>query len=293
MTPSQRHRIEATTNQRIVKITYLEGGSAGEVWQVDLANGSKVIAKTAIADNNAYAGDNNNSNLNIEAYMLRFLTKYTCLPLPKIISDDKDLLIMEMIINDGSSSIYIDTQAANHLVKLHNITNDKFGFDRNTLIGPLLQPNIFSNDWISFFANYRLRYFGDLCFKHNKLPQASYEKLLKLCDRLDNYLIEPNAPSLIHGDLWAGNILTNNGKIAAFIDPAIYYANREIELAYIILFNSFGQSFFDRYQEQYKLDNDFFDVRAEIYNLYPLLVHVALYGGDYVKSVHRTLCRFI
>ncbi len=284
MTPSQRYRIKEATNQSIDKITYLEGGSAGEVWQVDLFDGGKIIAKTTI---------NNDNNLDIEAYMLRFLKNHTNLPLPKIFNEDSDLLIMEMIVNDASSSIDIDMKAAAYLIELHNISNDKFGFYNDTLIGSLSQPNIFNDSWISFFAEYRLRYFADLCFGDNKLSQKTYEKLLKLCDRLDDYLIEPDAPSLIHGDLWTGNILTNNGKISAFIDPAIYYAHREIELAYIILFKSFGQRFFDHYQEEYRLDNDFFDVRAEIYNLYPLLVHVELYGGNYVKPIEKTLGRFI
>ena len=92
--------------------------------------------------------------------------------------------------------------------------------------------------------------------------------------------------------MWGGNVLVKGGRIAGFVDPAIYYADPEIELAFSTLFSTFGDAFFARYAELRPLRPGFFEERCDIYNLYPLLVHVRLFGGGYVGSVSGTLSRF-
>jgi len=103
---------------------------------------------------------------------------------------------------------------------------------------------------------------------------------------------EPARPSLIHGDIWAGNVLSVNDHISGFIYPAIYYADPEIGLAFTTLFSTFGDAFFSRYHELRPIRPGFFEERCDIYNLYPLLVHVRLFGGSYVASVDRMLSKF-
>ena len=88
-------------------------------------------------------------------------------------------------------------------------------------------------------------------------------------------------------------MLTRNSRIAAFVDPAIYFADPEIELAFSTLFGTFGTAFFGRYQEIRPLAPGFFEVRRDLYNLYPLLVHTRLFGGGYADSVARTIERFV
>jgi len=97
-------------------------------------------------------------------------------------------------------------------------------------------------------------------------------------------------PSLLHGDLWSGNILFNmNG--ATLLDPALYFGDKEMELAYILMLDTFGETFFERYEEVHTLSEDFYDVKVPLYQIYPLLVHVALYGGSYVSQLERLLKR--
>ncbi len=103
---------------------------------------------------------------------------------------------------------------------------------------------------------------------------------------------EPEQPSLIHGDAWSANVLAKGDKITAFLDPAIYHADPEIELSFISLFDSFGAAFFEHYEEIRGVRPGFFEERRDLYNLYPLLVHVYFFGGGYLSSVQSTLRRF-
>jgi fructosamine-3-kinase len=105
-------------------------------------------------------------------------------------------------------------------------------------------------------------------------------------------LVEPERPSLIHGDVWTTNVLAEGEQITAFLDPAIYFAHAEIELAFTTLFGTFGPAFYERYHQIRPIGPGFFETRRDLYNLYPLLVHVRLFGGSYVNSVHQILARF-
>ena len=125
-----------------------------------------------------------------------------------------------------------------------------------------------------------------------RLPEELFKRLEAFAGKIENWIAEPKHPSLIHGDLWGGNVLSGQGRIAGFVDPAIYYADPEIELAFSTMFTTFGQPFFKRYGEIRPIAPGFFEERRDIYNLYPLLVHVRLFGSGYVSGVEHTLARF-
>jgi fructosamine-3-kinase len=113
-----------------------------------------------------------------------------------------------------------------------------------------------------------------------------------LCGKLHLWIAPDQAPALIHGDLWGGNILARQARIVGLIDPALYFADPEIELAFMTLFGSVGKNFFARYAERGSLRAGFFEERRDLYNLYPLLVHVRLFGGAYVQQVENVLTRY-
>jgi fructosamine-3-kinase len=283
MLNGHRKIIEAHCAQKLTRADFLPGGCVGEVWRLTFEDGTRLVAKTAF----------DNASLDIEAYMLGYVKDNSQLPLPKVHLALPDLLVLEYIENDGALPKSAEIDAAQHLASLHKITIEKYGLNRDTLIGSLDQPNPETTSWVNFFRDHRLMYLGKAAQDAGQLPEGCFKRLEDLCAKLDTWIIEPAQPSLIHGDIWGGNVLFNKGKVAAFIDPAVHYADREIELAYLTLFNTFGSDFFAHYQDLYPIIDGFFDCRKTIYLLYPLLVHARLFGGNYGHDVDKILRRFV
>ena len=232
------------------------------------------------------------SGLKLEAQMLNYLQEHSDLPLPQVIHADESLLLMSYLPSGSALNPPVQIHAADLLAALHGITATKFGFEWDTVIGGLHQPNPQSENWLTFFRDHRLLYMGQLAVDKGRLPSGLFSRLREFCDQLDKWLNVTSAPALIHGDMWGGNVLAQKGQITGFVDPAIYYADAEIELAFSTLFSTFGDDFFSRYQEHRPLAPGFFEERRDIYNLYPLLVHACLFGGSYINSVDAILKRF-
>jgi len=261
----------------------LSGGSVAEVFQISMPDGDQFVGKL---------GQSSGALLS-EGWMLEYLRNNSSLPVPKVFYSSDQLLIMEYLHNEGGISDSAQKHAADLLAALHDITSSNYGLNKDTVIGGLHQPNNTSKQWITFFRDQRLIYMGRQSLEVGKLPSNLMKKLELFCERLDEFIEEPSYPGLIHGDMWGGNILCDRTGVIGFIDPAIYFADPEIELAFSTLFGTFGKTFFDRYAEHRKIKPDFFEIRKDIYNLYPLLVHVRLFGGSYVNSVNKILSKFI
>lgn len=276
-------RIEAVLNTRPQAVSRLPGGCIGEVYRVDLPDGSTLVAKTA---------DGQGARLDIEGYMLRVLAERSRLPVPGVRHSSPTLLLMDFLPGSSVFNDAAQAHAADLLAELHSIRGAAFGLERDTLIGGLPQPNPPTAAWLDFFRDHRLWYMGKEAVRAGQLPAAFLPRLERFGDQLDRWLTEPEHPALIHGDLWTTNILAVGGRITGLLDPAIYYAHPEIELAFSTLFHTFDAAFFRRYQERRPLAPGFFEERCDIYNLYPLLVHVRLFGGGYVSAVDQILRRF-
>lgn len=274
--------IEKITGQKVVRRGPLSGGCVADVALVELANGTRVVAKFG-HDGGSFA---------LEAWMLDYLRRKSGLPVPAVIHAGDELLLLEYLESGDPRDARAQRHAADLLAGLHVCTAPNYGLERDTVIGGLHQPNHKSDSWIPFFRDQRLMYMARAAHDEGALPLKLLTRIENLADRLDAFLAEPARPSLIHGDMWGGNVLCRSGRIAGFVDPAIYYADPEIELAFATLFSTFGEAFFSRYRELRDIGPEFFEVRCPLYNLYPLLVHVRLFGGGYVAQVERTLARF-
>ena len=275
-------RVEEALGDRPVGNRPLIGGSIADVQLLTMASGDKLVAKVV----------KSNATLTVEAYMLRFLQQHSQLPVPEIVYGSDDLLLLNFVEGESVFSEKAQLDAAEQLARLHNIQAPRFGFEQDTVIGSFPQPNPWNGSWLEFFAEQRLLYMAKLCLEVERLPASYMGRIESFCQNLENWLLEPTSSSLIHGDIWTTNLLADRDRIVAFLDPAIYFGNPEIELAYIALFGTFTELFFRRYQAIRPLAPGFFETRLDIYNLYPLLVHVRHFGGSYLNSVDRTLTRF-
>lgn len=276
-------QLEELLKSRVVDIYPLSGGCIGEVYKVELADGRRVVGKVA---------DGSGATLAVEGYMLRYLREHSQLPVPEVYHSADTLLLMEYIEGESELDAGEQEHAAELLAELHSIRGQAFGLERDTLIGGLHQPNPSYKRWIPFFREQRLLYMAHEAARVGRLPAPVLARLERFAGQLDRWLIEPEYPSLIHGDMWTTNILATYGQVAGFLDPAIYYAHPEIELAFSTLFGTFGQPFFHRYNQLRPIAAGFFEERRDIYNLYPLLVHVRLFGGGYVGAVDQILKKF-
>jgi len=279
-------RVARLVGRPPTRLTPLAGGCIAEIYRLDFADGTRLVAKCAGAE-----GD-----LAIEADMLRYLAAHSTLPVPAVLALDgagpAALLLLEYIETAGGLEDDAQHHAAELLAALHTITRPTFGHTCDTLIGPLPQPNPESASWLAFFRDHRLLHMARAALAAGRIPPDLMARIERLAGRLGDWIGEPGRASLIHGDVWGGNVLVRDGRIAAFIDPAIYYADPEIELAFSTLFSTFGRAFFARYAEIRPLAPGFFEERRDLYNLYPLLVHARLFGGGYAGAVDRIVTRF-
>lgn len=275
--------IERAIGVRPQAMAPLSGGCVSTVVRAALPDGDMVVAKF---DPTGATG------LDVEGESLRYLKRESTLPVPRVISSSETLLILEHISGSTGAGPAASEDAADALAALHKVSARQFGFAYDTVIGGLPQPNPREDSWRVFFRDHRLLAMAHEARRFGALPAASHARIQRLAESIDELIDEPPHPSLIHGDVWSGNVLCDGDRVLAFIDPAISFSDSEMELAFIALFSTFGDRFYRRYAEHRPIRDGFFESRQHLYNLYPLLVHVRLFGGHYVQSVDSTLTRF-
>ncbi len=283
MNPSHiEDRVRQITGHTVQATQPLHGGSIAQVVRVTLDDGNTIVAKVPRRDDDP--------ELTLEAWMLNELQQTETLPVPKVLHAEARLLLLEWIEHDEAAPRRrAQEDAAQLLARLHDVKGEKVGLDRDTLIGSLPQPNTPSSSWIEFFREQRLLQMAQRAQASGNLPSFTMARIEALAAKLADLLDEPEHPSLLHGDLWAGNMLFGKDKLRAVLDPAIYFGHPEIELAFTALFGPFSQVFYDHYAEARGIEPGFFEVRKDIYNLYPLLVHLHLFGRTYLPPIAKIL----
>lgn len=289
--PDQTNTIERGLGAAIRSSTPLQGGCVATVALLDLSDGRRVVAKTDGTRAGTRAGTTD-TGLGVEGRMLSALAETGAVPVPGVLLAEPGLLVIEFVGNDGQKSGNGEAELADLIADLHaaDADTDAFGYAFDTRIGGLIQVNTPEPTWPRFYARHRLLDMGRRADARGALPAGTLDRLGSLAAGIDEVLTgSATRPSLVHGDLWAGNVLWNRGTPAALIDPAIYHADPEVELAFIDLMGGMGRSFWDRYQQRRPISPGFWDRRRLVYQIYPLLVHAVLFGSGYGRSVSGLL----
>jgi fructosamine-3-kinase len=226
---------------------------------------------------------------------LELLRGNSSITIPEVLGlgkiENKAFLLLEFI-NEGFQSPTYWTDFGVQLAQMHkSAINDNFGLDFDNFIGSLKQSNDYHENWIEFFVEKRLRSQFGLAYYNNLIDISYLRKLDKLPQALER-IFPKEKPSLLHGDLWSGNAMKDQNGNACLVDPAVYYGNREMELAFTKLFGGFDASFYHAYEEAFPLEIGFKD-RKDIYNLYPLMAHVNLFGTSYLSGIDKVLERIL
>ena len=195
-------------------------------------------------------------------------------------------------IETGVAGPECEARLGRELAALHAVTAPRFGWVRDNTIGRTPQVNAASEDWAEFFRERRLRPQLEMAAAHGfaELPAAAGERLLESVPVL--LAAHRPAASLLHGDLWGGNWLASASGEPVLIDPAVYYGDRETDLAMTRLFGGFGERFYQAYQAAAPLAPAW-EARAELYNLYHVLNHANLFGGGYARQARAMIERLL
>lgn len=200
-----------------------------------------------------------------------------------------DFLLLEDLAPARRAADY--WQSFGHqLAALHSNINSQFGFDNDNYIGSTAQDNTWNDDGFLFFGQNRLGKQAELGLNNGYLSAQDKDQIERLIDNL-NQLVPEQPASLLHGDLWSGNAISDSDGNPALIDPAVHYGWAEADLAMTDLFGGFSDSFYDAYNEVNPLESGWRE-RFPIYNLYHLLNHVNLFGISYLGQVRTILKAF-
>lgn len=247
------------------RLERLAGGDLSEVLLVPRSDGEAVVAKGG-------------ASIATEAAMLRALAG-TGVPAPAVEGEYEGVLLIRHVENDGLFSPKAWTDIGGWLRRLHAMTGEAYGWQTDYALGTVTLDNRESHDWPRFWGEQRLMAAVSL------LDRPWRERIERLAARLSDLLPPTPAAAMLHGDLWTGNILVREGRLAALIDPACYHGHAEVDLAMLSLFDTPPQEFWDAYGER----EEGWEERLPVYQLLPALVHLRLFGGAYAPMVERLL----
>jgi fructosamine-3-kinase len=201
--------------------------------------------------------------------------------------DGLQVLVLEWIMQAPAGPEFHEKLAAS-LAALHGKTSAQFGFTHHNYMGAVLQDNSNSKNWTDFFINRRILPLLEKCSSSfDNGVFARFEKLFKMLPTF----FPDKSPSLVHGDLWSGNVLCNQNQEPVLIDPAVYFGHPSVDIGMTELFGGFDRSLINCYKSHIKTDPNFPE-QCEIANLYPLLIHLHLFGGHYRTAIENILRKY-
>lgn len=230
-----------------------------------------------------------------ESAGLKALAQAQAVRVPRVIAQgtcaEGAYLALEWI-SFGHASRATEATLGEQLAWQHRCTREQHGWDRDNTIGSTPQPNVPCADWVEFFRERRLRFQLDLAARNGCDPDV-LDRGYRLCEALDAFFSSYRpAPSLLHGDLWSGNWGGDEDGLPVIFDPAVYFGDRETDIAMTRLFGGFGPAFYAAYQSTWPLDTGA-PTRLSLYNLYHVLNHYNLFGGGYLRQAEGMIDRLL
>jgi fructosamine-3-kinase len=281
MTPELRDALRSSLGADVEHIRRLSGGDINDAFEVDLSDERRVFVKTHPRPPLGM--------FTAEARGLEWLDEAQALRIPRVlaVSDAKPAFLALELLTPGTRQRDFDEVLGRSLAGLHRFGAPGFGLDEDNFIGRLPQWNRPTDDWATFYWSRRLepqlRRGAD-----RGLIGGSLLRRFSALERALPGLVAEEGASRLHGDLWGGNLHVDESGAPCLIDPAVYGGHREVDLAMMQLFGGFGARVFEAYHEAYPLPTGA-EERVSLYQLYPLLVHVNLFGSSYLRSVQRAL----
>jgi fructosamine-3-kinase len=228
-----------------------------------------------------------------EAQGLDLLRKSTFLKVPEVYGygrvEDYNYLLTEFLAGGKKRPNYWENLGIG-LAHLHLTQRETFGLESDNFIASLYQKNPDTEDWLDFFIEQRLEPLLGKAYFDRLIPLDFLKKFQEIYPKLEG-IFPKEKPSLVHGDLWSGNVIPTDSGEPSLIDPAIYFGHREMDLAFSRLFGGFDRQFYDSYESALPLEPEF-ESRIGVYNLYPLLVHLNLFGEAYLPGIQKIINRF-
>ncbi|QQS38129.1 MAG: fructosamine kinase family protein [Ignavibacteriales bacterium] len=268
--------IEEQTGIKFQNAVSIGGGCISNAYKIETGDGSLLFLKLN--------DDVPESFFTKEANGLSELKKSGTIKVPEVINSGRNFIITEFV-TEGNKKKNFFAEFGMRFAGLHKYTSDSFGFYEDNFIGSNVQINIADenqkSDWTNFYFDKRLLFQFKLAEKYGYVDselRSAFNQLEKRISKIIGDVNEP--PSLLHGDLWSGNFISTDQGEPCLIDPAVYYGNREADLAMTKLFGGFSGEFYKSYNETFPLIEDS-DYRENVYKLYHVLNHLNLFGGSY------------
>lgn len=264
----------------IQSATALAGGCINQAFRLHLVDGRLLCVKTHPSPPPGFFA--------AEAHGLGALGDTAAVRVPVVLAVGEHCLVLEWL--DGARGPHYWAQLGHQLAHVHQHTADTFGFSEDNYCGLTPQPNPAMADGYGFFATARLQYQARRAREAGLLAGSDLRRVDRISERLADWV--PRQPaSLIHGDLWGGNVHCGPEGEPVLIDPAAHYGWREAELAMTTLFGGFPEAFYQAYLANSTCEPDWAS-RAGLYNLYHLLNHLNLFGESYLAAVQSVLQRY-
>jgi protein-ribulosamine 3-kinase len=226
-----------------------------------------------------------------EANGLRLIAQQKVIKVPAVIdcfeTNGQQILLLEWI-NEGERTEKFWKNFGDQLAALHQTSNEHFGLNEDNYMGSVLQCNQQTNSWTDFFIHQRLQPLIHKCLLQNLLSSKHQIQFESLYKRIPTIFDQQQKPSLLHGDLWSGNFMCSQSQEPVLIDTAVYFGRPAIDLAMTTLFGGFHPAFYEAYDYRSPFPSNYKE-QWDVCNLYPLLIHLLLFGRSYLSGIERTL----